>query len=170
MAYIPLVGKYLSSLARKLKDAIREAVYTDRVLPFIWVYYVALWMWGVYGTFFAAPPTYVKPAMGNIIYDFWVWLHIVATSAVMCSLIIENKSEQIQDKHLHKKIWLCSVGTQACGHACMFWVLLSYELSAAYATEWGDGTYSIFVISPYVIGCLLLTVQGVAKVIAKVRA
>lgn len=48
----------------------------------------------------------------------------------------------------------------------MFWVLLAYEVSAIDATVWGEGTYSIFVIFPYVIGCLLLAAQGLVKIVA----
>ena len=48
----------------------------------------------------------------------------------------------------------------------MFFVLLAYEVSAIHATTFGEGTYSIFVISPYVIGCALLTLQGLVKIFA----
>jgi hypothetical protein len=46
----------------------------------------------------------------------------------------------------------------------MFLVLLAYVLSALNVTAWGQDAYSIFVISPYLVGCLLLTGQAVVKI------
>lgn len=132
---------------------------TDKVRPFVWLYYLALLAWGVYGTFFAAPATYVLPVMGQQAYDAWVWLQVVATSIVMCGLWVEDTAKSV-------RLIRAAIHLQWGGHACMFWVLLAYEVSAMTATAWGEGTYSIFVISPYVIGCLLLTLQGVVKIVA----
>jgi heme exporter protein D len=149
----------LRMLLARVKAALWKAITTEQVRPFVWVYYLALWVWGMYGTFFAAPATYVEPVMGSLVYDVWVWLHIVATTIVMCGLSMESRTEN-QDA-----LWNTSIRLQTGGHACMFFVLLAYEVSAISAVSFGEGTYSIFVISPYVIGCLLLTVQGIAKIV-----
>lgn len=148
----------ITRLAAKIKAALWKAICSDQVRPFVWVYYLALFVWGVYGTFFAAPATYVQPVMGKVIYDVWVWLHIIGTSIVMFGLSMENRA-----KH-DDALWQTSIRLQTGGHACMFFVLLAYELSAVTSTRFGEGVYSIFVISPYVAGCLLLTAQGVAKI------
>lgn len=145
----------LSQLTAKVKAAIWKAVLTKEVRPFIWVYYVSLWIWGIYGTFFAAPVTYVEPVMGHAAYDGWIWLNVIGTSIVMCGLSIEKKSPD------------AAFQLQAGGHGCMFFVLLAFEVSAIAATHWGQGsqTYSIFVIAPYVVGCLLLTAQSVVNIV-----
>lgn len=161
--------RYLFGLAAKLKAALLRAIFTDEVRPFVWVYYIALWIWGVYGTFFAAPPTYVKPVMGDLVYDLWVWLHIIATTIVMFGLSIESRAkpviESVENAELRDDLRRAAIRLQTGGHACMFFVLLAYELSAIYSSTWGEGTYSIFVISPYVVGCLMLAMQGAAKLI-----
>lgn len=153
------MGSRFRSLAAKVKAALWKAITTDRVRPFVWLYYIALLAWGIYGTFFAAPATYVLPVMGHLVYDAWVWLQVVATTIVMFGLWIEDTAESI-------RLIRAAIHLQTGGHACMFFVLLAYEVSAVNATAWGEGTYSIFVISPYVIGCLLLAAQGIVKIVA----
>jgi hypothetical protein len=150
--------KTRSRLLDKIKATLRRVILSDRVRPFVWVYSVALLTWGIYSTFFAAPVTYVLPVMGQRVYDAWVWLHIIAPSIVMCGLTIEDKAKSI-------RLVRHGVHLQTGGLACMFFILLAYEVSAITAAAWGQGTYSIFVIVPYVIGCLLLTVQGVVKIV-----
>jgi hypothetical protein len=156
MASVRAAAKHI---AAKVKAALWKVITTDQVRPFVWVYYIALWIWGVYGTFFAAPATYVLPVMGQLVYDAWVWLQIIATSIVMCGLIIEDTAKSI-------RLIRHGIHLQTGGHGCMFFVLLGYEVSAIRVTAWGEGTYSIFVISPYVVGCLLLTLQGIVKIVA----
>lgn len=145
-------------IAYTIRDALLKAVRSDKVRPFVWVYYTPLLLWGVYGTFFAGPATYVAPVMGRWVYDVWIWLCMFATTTVLCGMAVEDKAV---DRHLTKT----GVVLQGSGHACMFWVLLSYELSAVAATYWGQGTFSIFAVAPYVAGCLLLTAQSVVKVL-----
>lgn len=155
----------ISRIIAKVKAALWKAILTDQVRPFVWVYYVALLVWGIYGTFFAAPATYVQPVMGNIIYDLWVWLHVIGTITVMSGLYIEDKAKACDRGQSREKLGHTSIQLQTGGHACMFFVLLAYEVSAIYATAWGQGIYSIFVIWPYVVGCLLLTTQGIVKIV-----
>lgn len=147
----------LRFFASKIREALWKAVHSDKVRPFIWVYYIPLLLWGVYGTFFAGPATYVQPVMGRIVYDAWVWLCMVATAIVLIGLGVEDAAKG--DEHLIRT----GVVLQGSGHAGMFWVLFSYEVSAVGATYWGQGTFSIFAIAPYVVGCLLLALQSVAK-------
>jgi hypothetical protein len=142
----------------KIKSALWRVILSDKVRPFIWVYCVALWIWGIYDTFFAAPATYVLPVMGQLVYNGWVWLHIIAPSIVMCGFILEDKAKSI-------RLVRHGVHLQTGGLACIFFVLLAYEVSAISATAWGEGTYSIFVLAPYVLGSLLLTVQGIVKIV-----
>lgn len=149
-------------MVRPIKATLGKAIRTDKVRPFVWLYYIALFCWGVYGTFFAAPYTYVLPVMGDAVYDAWVWLQVVATSIVMCGLWIEDEAKSV-------RLIRAAIHLQTGGHGCMFFVLLAYEISAIDATVWGEGTYSIFVIAPYVIGCILLAAQCIAKIMMMQR-
>lgn len=162
----PVKGvRALSGFVTKLKAAFLKAfwstVFTDKVRPFVWVYYAALLIWGIYGTFFSAPATYVQPVMGHVVYSLWVWLHIAGTLIVISGLWLEGRTNTDgADTPLEK----VAVQLQTGGHACMFFVLFGYEVSAITATAFGEGVYSIFVIAPYVLGCLMLTVQGIARI------
>ena len=140
-----------------------STVYTDKVRPFVWVYYAALLVWGIYGTFFSAPATFVQPVMGHIVYNLWAWLHIVGTLTVISGLWLEERTHT-DDSH-DSPLERVGVQLQGGGHACMFFVLLGYEVSAMTATDWGDGVYSIFVIWPYVLGCLMLCTQCIARLV-----
>jgi hypothetical protein len=157
---------WATAFLAKIKQALRRAIFTDEVRPFVWVYYAALFAWGVYGTFFAAPATYVRPAMGDVVYNLWVWLHLIGTSIVMSGLYLEDRAGPSDDGP-RNDLRRAAIRLQTGGHATMFFVLLAYELSAMYSTVWGEGIYSIFVISPYVIGCLMLAAQGIAKLTVK---
>lgn len=161
-------------LLDRFKAAFWKALLSDKVRPFVWLYYIPLFAWGIYGTFFAGPATYVLPAMGNIIYDLWVWTHIVATAVVMTGLRLEDvNNNQPVDRDAGARDKLAWIGLcwQTAGHGAMFAVLFGYELAAIHEISWGQGVYSIFVTSPYVIGCCLLCAQGLARLFAteKVR-
>lgn len=146
-----------------LLKAFWSTVFTDKVRPFVWVYYAALFIWGVYGTFFSAPVTYVQPVMGHMVYNLWVWLHVLGTSVVMAGLYVEGRThtDDAHDTPLER----VAIQIQTGGHACMFFVLLGYEVSAIAETAFGEGVYGIFVIAPYVAGCILLTVQGLTRIV-----
>jgi hypothetical protein len=122
---------------------------SETVKLFVWPYYLTLFAWGIYGSFFAAPPTIVLPAMGRIVYNLWVWQHMTGTSLVMIGLLWPNK---------YIGLWL-----QLGGNFTMFLVLLAYEVSGIYESWWGQGTYSLFAIAPYVLGCLFLAMTCVRK-------
>lgn len=154
-------------MAARIKAALRKLMRTDKVRPFVWVYYVPLMIWGLYGTFFAAPPTYVRPAMGGFIYNAWVWLHVVGTLMVMGGLLLESRAKTRAPSELRDNMGRTSIHMQTGGHGIMFLVLLAYEVSAINMTVWGEGNYTIFVISPYVVGCLLLMSQGIFKIVAR---
>jgi hypothetical protein len=153
------MGNQLRQLAAKITTVLLEAVLSEDLRSFVAMYYVPLLAWGVYGTFFAGPATYVAPVMGHLVYDVWVWLCVIGTLVVMLGLRVEDKAGG--DKHLIRT----GLVLQGGGHACMFWVLLAYEMSALSATYWGQGTFSIFAVAPYVVGCLRLTIQSVYKVL-----
>lgn len=177
MPFVFVLGSYvvraktlparIRTLPARARVAFWKTMRSPDVRPYVWVYYVFLWLWGIFGTFFAAPPTYVRPAMGPTIYDLWIWMNIIGTMTVMFGLRLEDKASQKTNPDLRKLWTTTAVRISTGGHASMFFVLLSYEMSAIYADFKGfqADEYSIFVTSPYVLGCLLLTAQGLVRVI-----
>jgi hypothetical protein len=153
-----------TKLISRIKAAIWKALLTDQVRPYIWIYYVPLWIWGIYGAFFAAPPTSVLPVMGNTVYDLWIWAIVIATSIVMCSMYVEGRAGARTDI-LRDRLIRASIRLQISGHVCMFLVLTAFEISAIDMTSWGQGdhAFTIFALSPYVVGCSLLVAQGLAR-------
>lgn len=150
-----------------LKAVFWKTIRSKEVRPYIWVYYLSLWLWGFYGTFLTAPPTYVRPAMGPVVYDLWVWMCLAGTSTVMLALRMEDLAKAYPSTQRGRRTDI-AVRIATGGHACMFFVLLAYEFSAIYAVSLhvaSSDEFSIFITSPYVVGCLLLTVQGVVRVL-----
>jgi hypothetical protein len=143
----------------RIRAAFWKVLLTDQVQPFVWIFYSPLLVWGFYGAFFAAPATYVQPVMGDTVYDLWVWLHILGTLLVMCGLSIEARAES------PKRLKRIGLQLQTCGNAGVFFVLLAYEVSAIYTVHWGQGAYSILVVSPYIVGCLLLSARGLTQLL-----
>jgi hypothetical protein len=148
----------ISRFIDRIRAALWKVLLTDKLQPFIWLYYAPLVAWLIYGAFFAAPVTYVQPAMGGTVYDLWVWGHSAAL-VVMFGLWVESKSKADRDRASRVGVQL-----QTGGHSGMFCVTLAYEVSAIYETTWGEGTYSIFFMAYYVAGCLLLTFRGLAQI------
>jgi hypothetical protein len=43
-------------------------------------------------------------------------------------------------------------------------VLFAFEFSGIYGAYWGLAAFSLFIIPPYVLGCVTLTLQAARKV------
>lgn len=138
-------------------------LFSDKVRPFVWIYYVALFVWGLIGVTFTVPITYVLPVMGDSMYHAWIWLHLIGTSMVMSAMRIEDKVRLRPESSKRNRLWRIAIQIQTAGHACMFFVLSAYELSAVYLLQNGVATYGIVLVLPYVCGCFLLVIQGLAK-------
>lgn len=162
MPFVFVIG----SLMVRARASFWKTMRSTQVRPFIWVYYIALLAWGIYGTFFGAPPTYVRATMGAALYDVWVWLHIGGTLTVMTGLYLEDVAAK-RSPDVKKLLTTIAVRMTTNGHASMFFVLLAYEMSAIYADyqHLPINEYSIFITSPYVMGCLLLTAQGIVRMV-----
>lgn len=150
-------------MIRRLVSRFMELLWSDKVRPFVWIYYVALFVWGLIGVIFTVPITYVLPVMGDVAYEVWVWLHVIGTSMVMSGLRIEDKVILWPESKLRNRLWRIAVQLQTTGHGCMFWVLSAYVLSAILTVQNGVATYGIVLVSPYVTGSFLLMIQGFAK-------
>lgn len=137
-----------------------ELIDSETVRLFVWPFYFGLLCWGIYGTFFAAPIQFVYPVMGETLYNVWVWIHIPGTLAVLVGLILRHGGTPLAQMTTpmlfrdYMGLWM-----QLGGHVCMFFALLTYELSAIRGAYWGFAAFSIFALAPYVLGCLFLAIQ-----------
>lgn len=143
-----------------------ELVDSDSVRPFIWLYYLPFLIWGFYGSLFAYPIDLISDVMDGWMYDLWVWMPIPATTAAMLGLWLRKGDVPVEDINATflRQDWL-GLRLQFGGHACMFAVLLVYEVTAIAAMKWGDPTISVFLISSYTIGCFLLALQCLRKMV-----
>jgi hypothetical protein len=137
---------------------------SETVRLFVWPYYVALLIWGVYGTFFAAPSVLVEPVMGHLAYNLWIWMNIGGTSFVLIGLILRHGGKPIAEMNTpqlftdYLGLWM-----QFGGHVCMGLVLFTYEYAGIVGAYWGQAAFTLFIIPPYVGGCMLLSLQTARK-------
>lgn len=125
-----------------------KALDNENIKLLVWPTCIAMFSWGIYGTFFAAPPTVVL-AMGRTAYNLWVWQNITGPPLVLLGVVYPNKNVGL---------WL-----QLGGYLTMFLVLSAYEVTGIYMSRWGEATYSLFFIAPYIVGSLLLATVCVRK-------
>lgn len=141
-----------------------EMLDSETVRLFVWPFYTGLLAWGIYATFWSAPVQIVETVMGHTVYNAWVWLTIAGTLSVMTGLVLRHGGAPIgkitnpQAERDYIALWL-----QTGGHACMFCVLLAFEVAGVNGSYWGQATFSLFAIAPYVLGVLFLGMQTARK-------
>jgi hypothetical protein len=157
----------MRQLLRRALDQFWAIVESDSVRPFIWLYYIPFFLWGIYGSLSAYPIDLIDDSMGRVIYDVWVWTPIPATTAAMTGLWLRHGGTALEDMNrtLFREDWL-GLYLQLGGHMCMFAVLLIYEITGIAGTHWSDGqpTISVFLVFSYTIGCGTLALQVWRKV------
>lgn len=158
--------------ARQVWAVFWELVDSDSVRPFIYLYYVPLFGWGVFATIFL-PFEAIEPVMGGVVANLWVWTQIPATSSAMLGLALRHGGTPISEMSrllLFRDWW--GLGMQFGGHACMCLVLLGFEIAGINLLRsltmdspyWWLLAFAVFAISSYVIGCFLLSLQVARKV------
>jgi hypothetical protein len=141
-----------------------ELLDSETVRLFVWPFYFGLLAWGIYAVFWAEPPALIRDALGPPAYNVWNWCIIVGTIAVMVGLILRHGGAPIgQLTNAQADRDYLGLILQTGGHACMFFVLLAYEVAGFQGAYWGQGAFSLFAIGPYVMGCFFLTVQTFRK-------
>lgn len=132
---------------------------SESVIPFVWIYYIALLGWGVFATVTSQSDSFVAHGMG-VFYWPWVVVQIPATLSVMAGLVWPRCSPSLVQMTDRPDLWL-----QCAGHSCMFFVLLGYEV-----VEWPQKDFSLFAIAPYVLGCFfLMLMTGRGAIFARRR-
>jgi hypothetical protein len=156
-------GRMLS--ARKKFWALLDS---ESVRLFVWPYYLALLAYGGWALSHRWPYSIVEPIMGATIYHGWALMHIPGTLFVMIGLGIRYHRYTISrmGKFL---LFLDYLGLhmQRAGHACMAIILGMFEACAisGYFRGIDQQTYVIFLVTPYVLGCVFLTLQVHRKIV-----
>ena len=127
---------------------------SNSVRLYVWPYYIAITLWGIYGTFYAAPNATVAPVMGPTIYNAWIWLCIAAPLATMIGMLAPGHGKQ---RYLGE-------GMQLGGNIGVGFVLTAFEYSALAGTPWGRGSFIVFVIPPYILGCTFLALRNALEI------
>jgi hypothetical protein len=154
-----------------MPDSVRHAVTrfwalldSETVRLFIWPYYAFLLLWGIYALVWADPPLLLGATMEPPVYTVWNVFIIIGTTAVMTGLVFRHGGAPIgQLTNAEADRDYLGLLLQTGGHACMFFVLLAYEIAGVQAAYWGQGVFSLFALAPYVIGCFFLTLQTLQK-------
>jgi hypothetical protein len=142
---------------------------SESVRLFVWPYYIALLAFGVWALIHKWPYNVVETVMGPTVYHAWAFMHIPGTLFVMIGLAIRYHRYTISrmGKFL---LFLDYLGLhlQRGGHACMAIILAMFETSMIVGYMHGIiiiQTYVIFLVSPYVLGCVFLTLQVHRKIV-----
>jgi hypothetical protein len=153
-------------MARRAWSSFWALLDSENVRLFVWPYYMALLLWGLYAAFWAQGISIVEPEMGHTVYVAWVWAHILGCSSVILGLIMREGGKTLAEMSTAMlfRDWM-GLWLQLGGHACMCLVLIAYESSGIKGAYFGQGVYSLFLVPPFIIGCTFLTLQTVRKLL-----
>lgn len=150
---------------RRVRDRLRALLASDSVRNFIWLYYACFIAWGVYGSFFAYPIDLIVKPMGQLVYNVWVWMPLIAAPVALIGLALRHggsPADEIKGALLRRDflgLWM-----QTGGHACMAVVLAVYIGTAFYYAEPGQPIISAILLVAYLVGVSFLAAQCVYKV------
>lgn len=142
---------------RRLAGQFWHILDSESVRLFVWPYYLALLAWAVYAAAWAQPIAFVEAVMGHTFWNLWVWIQIPGTLSVMIGLGLRHGGKPVAQMSApalfsdYLGLWM-----QLGGHLCMGFVLAAYEIAAVQGAYWGQATFSIFVVAPFVLGCIFL--------------
>lgn len=134
----------------------RAVLKSDSVRLYVWPYWIAICLWGVYGTFFAVPNTVIEPVMGHWVYNIWIWACIIAPASAMLGMLLVRRlrpSAKGKDRFFGEAM-------QMGGNVGIGFVLAAFEYSAIVGTPWGRGSMSVFLVVPYILGCTFLALRN----------
>lgn len=137
---------------------------SDSVRNFIYFYYLPFLLWGWYGSFIAFPIALIVDVMGQFAYNLWVWTPIPATICCLVGLWLRHGGSAMEDiDHALLRRDYLGLWMQFGGHACMFFVLLVFEITGSIGAYWGQPVISLFLISSYTLGVCVLALQCLRK-------
>lgn len=144
-----------------------ELVDSETVRLFVWPYYLSLLAYGVWATTHRWPSNVIEPVIGPQIYHFWAIMHIPGTLFVLIGLILRHGGKPLSEMG-PVLLFNDYIGLhmQRGGHICMAIILGVFEYSMIWGYLHGisNQTYVIFLVSPYVLGCVFLAIQVHRKI------
>lgn len=147
----------MNDTVRHVWFLIRRWLQSDSVIPFVWVYYLWLFAFGVTAVLVLEPGGAVDRQLGRGWYTAWSWTCILGTAAVILGLVLRHGGTAVEDMTTRQKRsdWL-GLWMQWSGHAGMFFALLAFETAGLSDSKQLSEPFVLFAIAPYVQGCLIL--------------
>ena len=147
-----------------MRERLRSLLASDSVRNFIWLYYIAFFAWGLYGSFYAYPINLIIDPMGQPVYNVWVWTPLAAAPIALGGLILRHGgSPAAEIKGPLLRADFLGLWMQIGGHACMFVVLTVYITTGVIGLEERQPAISLFLFTPYAVSVALLAAQCVYK-------
>lgn len=147
----------MTGTLRRAWFRIRQWLNSDSVIPFVWVYYIWLFTFGILATVIFDPTGVVDRQLGRATYHGWVATCVMGTASVMLGLILRHGSTSV-DSMTGRQLFSDWFGLwmQWGGHAGMFLVLLAFEIAGLSDPNQRLDPFVLFAIAPYVQGCFIL--------------
>jgi hypothetical protein len=149
----------------RIRDRVRSVLASDSVRNFIWIFYIGFLAWGLWGTFWAYPIDLIVKPMGQLVYNAWVWMPLLAMPTALGGLVLRHggsPADEINGNLLRRDflgLWM-----QVGGHVCMVVTLSVYIAAAIYGSEHRQPLISVFVFVPYLLSVVILAAQCVYKI------
>ena len=150
---------------RRIRDRMRDLLRSDSVRNFIWLYYFWFIAASIHLTFFAYPVKLIVEPMGQLVYNAWAWMPLVAAPVALGGLALRHGGSPADAIHgqLLRRDFL-GLWMQVGGHACMTVVLAVFIGTGWYGKEPGQPVPSVFWLCAYLMGVGFLTAQCIDKI------
>lgn len=150
---------------RRVRDFLLDLLKSDSVRNLIWLYYFWFIVGSIHLTFFTYPIKLIVGPMGQVLYNAWAWMPLIAAPIALGGLALRHggsTAEEIHGRLLRQDfagLWM-----QVGGHACMTIVLAVFIGTALYGAEPGQPTPSAYWLCAYLMGVAFLTAQCLYKI------
>lgn len=150
---------------RRVRDILRALLASDSVRNFIWLYYFWFIAASVDLTFYSYPIKLIVDQMGQLIYNAWAWMPLIAAPVALTGLILRHggsPAETIQGRLLRQDflgLWM-----QVGGHSCMSVVLAVFIGTGWYGRAPHQPVPSVYWLSAYLMGVSFLAAQCLYKI------
>jgi hypothetical protein len=150
---------------RRVRDAVRFLLRSDSVRNFIWLYYFWFIAGSVDLTFYSYPIKLIADPMGQLVYNAWAWMPLVAAPFALIGLVLRHggsPAEAIHGRLLRQDftgLWM-----QVGGHAAMSLVLAVFIVTAWIGRAPHQPIPSAYWLMAYWMGVTFLCVQCFYKV------
>lgn len=150
---------------RPIRNWFKEILRSDSVRSFVWLYYFWFIVASIHLSFFSYPVSLIIEPMGQMVYDAWAWMPLLAAPVALGGLALRHggsPADEIRGQLLRRDflgLWM-----QVGGHACMTVVLAVFIGTGWYGAEPGQPTPSVYWLCAYLMGVAFLTAQCAYKI------